>query len=109
MDQPAMPSKLRPWLIAGSILVLLIWAYSLTPILTEWNNPKAQGWFLIPIFWTTVGLLPFGIVALIDSLRGDKRGIANARLMLIIAAALWTIVGLAALYGKYLEMTHVAA
>ena len=109
MEKTATPSKLRPWLIAASIVLILIWASTFIPVITAWNNPSEQGFVLVPVLWTTIGLLPFGIVALIDSLRGDRHGIRNARLMLILAAILWTAVGLFVfLYGKYLEMTYGA-
>jgi len=54
-------ANLRSGLVLGGAALLLIWAASWIPVIRSWNDPSADGFQVIPLFWATITMLPLGL------------------------------------------------
>jgi hypothetical protein len=84
--------NLRAGVILGAAILLLIWAASSIPLFTGWNEPRADGFQIVPLFWASITLLPLGASALAGGISGHDKGMRRARLHLMIAAGLLGVV-----------------
>ncbi len=85
-------ANLRSGLVLGGAALLLIWAASWIPVIRSWNDPRADGFQVIPLFWATITTLPLGIVALIGGISGSEARVRRARKSLMIAGGLLGLV-----------------
>ncbi len=87
IGKPATP-KLRAVFILAAVIMLSIWGFTLIPVVKSWNDPRADGFQMIPVFYATLTLLPLGFFALAGGISGHGEKVVLARLSLIIAAGL---------------------
>jgi hypothetical protein len=92
--------KLRGRLILGAVAILLVWALTLVPAIKTWNDPRVDGFQLMPVFWASVTLLPLGLSALAGSVFGSGLGLRRARLHLLIAGSFLSLVALLEIFRR---------
>ncbi len=86
MDIAASP-KLRRLLVAVAAVLLALWGWSLLPAIQNWNNPNEDGFSLVPGSFTTITLLPLGLITLAGGIAGHGSKLRRARVALVIALA----------------------
>jgi hypothetical protein len=92
--------KLRGRLILGALAILLVWAATLVPAIRTWNDRRADGFQLLPVFWASITLLPLGLSALAGSVFGSGMGLRRARLHLLIAGGFLSLVALLEIFRR---------
>jgi len=92
--------KLRGRLILGAVAILLVWTVTLVPAIKTWNDPRTDGFQLMPVFWASVTLLPLGLSALAGSVFGSGLGLRRARLHLLIAGGFLSLVALLEIFRR---------
>ena len=92
-DGKASP-MLRVGFIFAGMALLALWGVSLMPAITNWNNPKEDGFSLVPAFWATLTALPLGLSATLGGISGRDKAIRRARIQLILAAGLLLLVAM---------------
>lgn len=100
--------KFRTVLIAASLAVLGLWVLAWVPVIAAWNDPSEDGFVIIPGVLGTFTLLPLGVFALFNAVRGGVRDLKDARTALIVVAVLMAIVGGIEIYGNILEAQYAA-
>jgi hypothetical protein len=90
------------------LAVLGLWAWSWVPVVDAWDDPSNGGFVVIPAVMATFALLPIGLFALFNALRGSARDLKDARTALIVAAVFLAVFGGIELYGNILEARHAA-
>ena len=68
--------------IVAALFMLALWCWLLVPAIESWNDPRADGFQLIPAFRATVVLLPLSLIALLGGISGRGRYAARANLVL---------------------------
>jgi hypothetical protein len=81
----------RAGVIAGGAILIAIWIASLVYTIKVWD-PRADGFFLIPLFYASISVLPLGLSVLFGALSGSDRGMRRARRHLVFAAMLLALV-----------------
>jgi high-affinity Fe2+/Pb2+ permease len=80
--------NLRATFLLLAAVMLAVWGWSLVPAIVNWNNPREDGFSLIPGFWATLTLLPLGIFTLLGGIVGRGKSVARARACLSISGGL---------------------
>lgn len=90
MDQAEVTASrgLRACFFLAAAIAFGLWAASLVPAIQNWNNPREDGFSMVPAFWGTIVCLPLGLYLLAGGVRGRGRAAARARTALIVAAFL---------------------
>jgi hypothetical protein len=99
---------LRAILIVGAIATLGIWAWAWTPVIEAWNNPADGGFSAIPGVMATFTILPLGVFALFNALRGRTGDLKDARIALIVVAIALALAFGIEIYGNILEAQDAA-
>jgi hypothetical protein len=94
--------NLRTGIVLGAVVLLALWGASAIPAVKNWNNPREDGFSLLPLFWASLTLLPLGISALAGAIAGSEASIRRARLHLMVAAALIGLVILLDIFRRML-------
>lgn len=68
--------------------MLAIWGWSLVPAIQNWNDPREDGFSLVPGFYATITVLPLGLMILLGSIVGRGKYARRARVALVIGIAL---------------------
>lgn len=89
-DDRASP-KLRAVFLVAAAIALLLWAASLLPAIENWNNPREDGFSVVPAFWGTIICLPIGLYLLAGGIRGHGQAVRRARTALIASIVLLAI------------------
>jgi len=96
-------STRRAVFIMAGLALLALWGASAIPVIKHWNNPAADGFEAIPVFYASFTVLPIGIVVLVGALKGSPRSMRTARGGLIAAGVVFAL--LALLFGFMLLAT----
>jgi hypothetical protein len=80
--------KLRAVFLAGAAVMLTLWGWGLTPAIQNWNNPREDGFSLVPAVYGTITMLPLGLMMLIGGVSASATSARRARVALVIAIAL---------------------
>jgi hypothetical protein len=81
-------AKLRILFAAIAAILLALWGWSLVPAIQNWNNPNEDGFSLVPGSFTTITLLPLGLITLAGAISGRGKSLRRARVALVIGLAL---------------------
>jgi hypothetical protein len=80
--------RLHAIFIAVAAIMLALWGWSLVPAIQNWNDPREDGFSLMPGFYATVTVLPLGLIMLTGGASGRGKHARRARVALTIAIAL---------------------
>jgi hypothetical protein len=95
-------------LIAGSLAVLGIWAWSWTPAIAAWNDLSDGGFSAIPGVMATFTLLPLGVFALFNALQNRRGQLTSAAIALLVCVGLLAAVAGIEIQGNMLEAQYAA-
>jgi hypothetical protein len=70
--------SLRAAFIGAGVVLIALWGASVMVALASWNDPKEDGFTLVPAFWATLTALPLGLSATISGMSGRDQAMRRA-------------------------------
>ena len=84
--------RLRVMFLAVAASMLILWGWSLIPLIENWNNPREDGFSAVPAFYGTLVCLPTGLFLLIGSIVPQGQHVVRARSALFVGGGTLFIV-----------------